>query len=898
MSPEQAEMSTLDVDTRSDVYSLGVLLYELLTGTTPFPEERLLSAGYVEMQRIICEEAPVRPSTRLTRTAASPLRSSCVSRPSLVATDLDWIVMKCLEKDRTRRYETANGLAMDLQRHLNNEPVVARPPSRLYEFQKSVGRHKVGYAATVTVILVLMAGVLVSSWQARRARRAEINALAAQSQAVEAQKKEAALHQRAQAQELAARRRAYASDMMVADEYLRRDNFGDALDLLERQLPEPGQTDLRGWEWRYLWQQSRSDAVSALGRNFGWISSLAISPDTNWLAVGTAHRSGLSVWDLRTRQESICLATNEERIRAVFSPTEPLLAFTSFHRLESGMQRSTFHFWNAATQSNLHEPIPLTSECVGLSFSKDGRLLLTSTVGPPKDGGRLTLWRVTDGTQLTNYASDQSVFQELACFAATPDLRLAAYTYYPPAEDGQWIRVVDLRNGKEVWRAPAARFRLTSLAFSPDGGTLAAGWGVGESRLVIKLWDVAEGKETEPLKGHHSHVNSLVFWPDGTKLASASVDQTIRIWDLKTRNCLEVLRGQAEPVSKLALFPDGRTLASGGSREGAVCFWDTSVTHPREPHVTLPRKVLAWCFSPDNRSVLALHEDGQVARWIGSDFQRSEPMLQIGTNLPSASYLYRFSRDGRFLAAGSFNGVLRVWDVTEGRLRRQWTNTLGRVVPMQPGFQSEGDELVTWSETDNQLHKWNLETGSEMLRWMVPPWPRAGAVSPDGRLAVATDEMGSVWRLNPSGTSPEKLTSSLVEAWDMGFSPDGMLVAVSSRNVGTWVWDTATWQVQATNLYGLFRPAFAPDGKRLATGAGTNRALSLWDTASWKNVLNLNGQSDGFADTAFSQDGNVLGSSNQEGTLHLWRTPSWVEIEGEPLRSHVSVGASREPYRP
>jgi eukaryotic-like serine/threonine-protein kinase len=178
MSPEQAEMSKLDVDTRSDIYSLGVLLYELLTGTTPFPEERLRSAGYVEMQRIICEENPPRPSTRLTRTAGPKPRSSLATRHSPLPSDLDWIVMKCLEKDRTRRYETANALAEDLRRHLSTEPVVARPPSKFYEFQKTVRRHKVGFAATAAIIMVLAAGVLVSTWQAVRATNAKREALA------------------------------------------------------------------------------------------------------------------------------------------------------------------------------------------------------------------------------------------------------------------------------------------------------------------------------------------------------------------------------------------------------------------------------------------------------------------------------------------------------------------------------------------------------------------------------------------------------------------------------------------------------------------------------------------------------------------------------------------------
>ncbi|HVM48093.1 MAG TPA: serine/threonine-protein kinase, partial [Candidatus Acidoferrum sp.] len=240
VSPEQAEMSGLDVDTRSDIYSLGVLLYELLTGKTPFDTTELMNAGLDELRRRIRETAPVRPSTRLSTMTREELTTTAQHRGaeppkliSLVRGDLDWVVMKCLEKDRARRYGTANGLAHDVERHIAHEPVLARPPSRLYEFQKTVQRHWIGFAASGAIVILLALGLGMSFWLLLRERQAHRAAIAAQMQAQQSELQAVQQRRRAEEGELKARENLYAADMDLAQQAQLAGNWGRARALLD-----------------------------------------------------------------------------------------------------------------------------------------------------------------------------------------------------------------------------------------------------------------------------------------------------------------------------------------------------------------------------------------------------------------------------------------------------------------------------------------------------------------------------------------------------------------------------------------------------------------------------------------------------------------------------------------
>ena len=881
MSPEQAEMSGLDIDTRSDIYSLGVLLYELLTGKTPFDAQELMSQGIDAMRKTIRDKDPVRPSTKLATLKGEELTTTAKRRSvetsklaKLLTGDLDWIVMKCLEKNRTRRYETANGLAVDLKRHLDNETVVARPPSSAYRFQKLVRRNKFAFAAITAVFTALCLGIIATTWQSVRATRAKHEALAArleaeanERQAIEAQSREAKLREQAQAEELAARQRAYASDMNVAEAAIEGHNLGRALDLLNRQSPQPGQKDLRGWEWRYLWGQTRSDALFTLCKEPSEVRSMAVSPDGLTLALATLRQGGLSVWDLRTRQELFRLATNETFLTAAFSPSQPLLVFTGLSYSASGHEISTLNFFNTAMRRNIAE-FPLDNLCIGVEFAPDGKTVFTSTVQ-----GHVTIWQVSDGAILAGYPSEQTMNgPHSSAFAVTRDSRLAAYSMTACR-----IRLIDLRDGKELRTITSqgeSANNISALAFSPDGKILASGTGFSAS--PIRLWDVATGKEIGRLEGHGSWVSSLMFWPDGKKLASSSGDQTIRIWDVASRKCLDVLRGHRQEVWRLALLPDGKTLVSG-AKDGTVCFWDTSVTHPHQFSITMPAHDIAnWHFASDGHSILILDGEGHVTRWGGEDFQQPARLFKLRAPI-DRMFSTCFSRDGQFLAVSWTNGILQVWDTSQKVLLCQSTNAYGPVDPL--AVLAGGKKLISWS--GNMLQKFDLTAGDEIKSWKMPEYFNAFALTPDERSCLAVSAAADSELRNLADDSHVRINLDAPESDAATFSPDGKLFAIVSNMGFARVWSTSTWKPVATVgnfLNGLHGVNFSPDGARLAIAGHDQEALRLCDTESWQDVITLKGPG-GFASTAFSPDGNTLvWAGLGGGPLVLWPAPSWDEI--------------------
>jgi WD40 repeat protein/serine/threonine protein kinase len=803
MSPEQAEMSGLGVDTRSDIYSLGVLLYELLTGSTPLTHKRLKEAAYSEILRMIKEEEPPRPSTRLSD-SVDTLGSISAQRhmepaklTKLVRGELDWIVMKCLEKDRNRRYETASGIAADVRRYLSDEPVQACPPSAWYRFRKFARRNKAVFmtvSVIVVALLMAVATLAVSSvlvWQAKD-----------------------------DLQEALGRERqdSYFHRITLAHRELSADNLGRALQYL-RECPE----DLRGWEWHYLMRLCRVEPLVI--RDKAEVNSLAFSPDGELLASAGGH-GAVKIWNSKTGKVIQTLDAHADAVFSVaFHPDgkhlasvgadqqvkvwdwrnrqllhalrghEKLAISVAFsrdsRRLASGSFRGSVKLWGVEAGG---EPLCTLSESsdtrhpvAALAFSPDGGHLATASFGR-----RVDVWNTTTGQRLHELRQNGVVLG----VAFSPDGRRLA-----SAGEDKTVHIWDATTGREVLGLRGHTGPCGCVTFSRDGGRLASACMDG----TIRLWDATplkgnEGQETLTFTQHSDEIWSVAVSPDGQKIASADFGMLVKVWDAQTGRVNVEFSGHRDTVFCVAWQPDGERIASAGW-DGwlfTVKVWDAQTGQEVFALPGGPEEFMAVAFSPDRPYLVTGRANGTVQVW------NARTGREVGTLGTHARHIRGvvFSRDGRHLASASGDGMVKLWDAKRLDQKQEAYRTLRARVPGQclnVAFSQDGRRLATGGE-ENTVKIWDVQTGQVL----------------------------------------QTLRGHNGEVYTVAFSPDddSRWVASAGEDSTVKVWDSQTGRLVRSfrGHTGLVSSvAFNPDGRHLVSGS-RDHTVKVWDVTQLEEV--------------------------------------------------------------
>jgi WD40 repeat protein len=774
MSPEQAEMSGLDIDTRSDIYSLGVLLYELLAGSTPFDAKDLMSLGIDAMRKTIREKEPVRPSTRFATLQGEALTTTTKRRSAdssrllhQLKGDLDWIVMKCLEKDRTRRYDTANGLAADLKRHLNNEPVVARPPSAAYKFQKAFRRNKLAFTASAAVAMALLLGFGASIWQAVEATRAR---QAEKKQAEQARvDRDGAL----QAQSTAVQQRDLAQqrlyDSLVGEAHsirtIRPLGFRRPLiDRLQQALAIPtAKKDMDGL---------RTEVAQCLGYALSFDPVNLIDPPGSFLDV----------------------AIDREGTLVAFGTAKGGLVL---HETTGGK-----------AIARLEHKMPL----VELAFAPDGRSLYGRAQGPGDKGAEATLQ-----TSLLEWRRAGDGSWSLQSERVMPDLRrLVATTQGVIAvfEDAsrQEIQLVNTATDRSVGSMPLAPGQPFPAAFDVSADIRFAarlsGSETNQLDSLVEVWDLKANERRTLLFSGLGPVSHLRFSPDSRFLGCTALHGMLA-FETARFNPANTYRQYMSSSWTPSWCGDGTTLAIPVSQESGVQLF--SVTSGAEAtRLATQHQVKEVRSSLDGTVLLAVHYTGPIlVIRLGGTRER----LHLAGHVGGATVV-EFSPDGRRIASTGKDGVIRIWDFLTGKLLKAWQGQdkqaagQGQTVAFSP----DGRWLASGNYINNQVLVWALEDGRQVLA--LEGRPRAGATwtcafSPDGRTLVAAGEGLRAWEL-ASGTADA--TKPPLEAREL-FHDSGQTRNLQFHPTGKWIAFQGTIRRDGHDLVGTFLRGLEPGNK-------------------------------------------------------------------------------------
>lgn len=794
MSPEQCEGDAGRVDTRADVYALGVVLYELLTGELPYD---VTTPSPFDVPRIIREEEPRRISSL---------------KPALKG-DVEAIVLKTLEKDCDRRYQSAHSLGQDIRRYLSGEPIAARRHRKWYLLRKTLIRHRIAFGVATAFVLLIAASAVVLGILYRQA---ETQRRLAESRAAEL------------------RTSAYFNTITLAQNAWESVNTPQLKELLGR-CP----ADLRGWEWRFL---SRcSDASSkVLAGHRGSVRALALTGDGSRIVSGGWEDRSIKVWNAVTGQVLHTLDGHEHRVGCLAcSPTGDILV--------SGSHDRTLRTWSLATGMPIHVLSGHERVVRCVLFTPDGRLIISSD-----EGGTLRIWDANSGAPVRTL---QHSGVDVPALAVSPDGRKLV----SGGADGL-IRVWNPADGRLLRTIEAHDHRLMSFAFNRDGGRLYSGaWD-----KQVKVWETAGGTLLRTIGPHDAEINSVALDPQGTRLAVAG-GTTIRIFDTATGKTLRTLLGHEHSVNSALFSPDGRRVFSC-SHDGTIRIWNIAEPPAARVIGRHGSHVDAVACSPGGQWIASAGRDGMIRIFERPPRSEVTSIAALDTGVNALA----FSPDGRQLAAGGADGSVAVRNVPSGRERLALAGHRGPLCRV--AWSPDGDLLATGS-LDHYVKFWDTRNG-RLLRGIdcgVPVW--CLAFSPDGRrLATCGDEdLIRLWAVD-SGLEVGSLSGHRGPVHAVCFSPDGKRLVSCGDDWQLLIWDAnsgRTLHVLKGHQHKVLDAVFLPGGSRIVS-ASYDKTLMVWDTTTGQPALTLRGHEYPVKTVAATADGSTIVSGSADRTVRVW----------------------------